>query len=205
MATDPNDEIPSFRFTDKRVDESWKEEMRREKAAKPAPAPQAPAPAAPQSSEADAPDDAAAAGSEAQADTIEGEAAAAEAPPQTPKPTGTPAEQKEAKVFMTFLAGLAQQALMQLGQMPNPYTGQAELDVNGARYTIELLAVIQKKTKGNLSAEENQMLAGTIQDLKMAYGEIVAELQRQMAAQAKGAMKPGPGGAIPGPGFGRRG
>jgi len=196
--TDSNDEIPSFRFTDKRVDESWKEEMRREKAkpvAAPEPAP-APTPAA-EASDSAAPQTDADIGAEA---SIEGEAPAAEAP----KPTGTPAEQKEAKVFMTFLAGLAQQALMQLGQMPNPYTGQAELDVNGARYTIELLAVVQKKTKGNLSAEENQMLTGTIQDLKMAYGEIVAELQRQMAAQVKGGMKPGPGGAIPGPGFGRR-
>lgn len=204
MATDPNDEIPSFRFTDKRVDESWKEEMRREKAAKPAPAPAAPAPLPAETAPAaEAPQGAEA--SEADADVGAEAPPAGEAPPaEGPKLSGTPAEQKEAKVFMTFLAGLAQQALMQLGQMPNPYTGQAELDINGARYTIELLIVVQKKTKGNLSAEETQMLAGTIQDLKMAYGEIVAELQRQQMAAAKGAMKPGPGGAIPGPGFGRR-
>jgi hypothetical protein len=200
---EPNDEIPSFRITEKRVDDSWKEEMRREKAVAPPAAPPARAePMEPQAAAASAESGAVPAG-EAEA-TVEGGAA----PVEAPKFQGTPAEQAQSKIFMQFLGGLAQQALMQLGQMPNPYSGQAELDMKGARYTIELLNVIQLRTKGNLTPDEQRMLAGTLQDLKMAYGEIAAELQRQMAEQAMQqggpGMTPGPGGVIPGPGFGRR-
>lgn len=201
---EPNDEIPSFRITEKRVDDSWKEEMRREKSAVPA------APAAPKAPEEPKP---AAASAEtegaAEAETEAPEEGQGEgAPVEAPKFQGTPAEQAQSKIFMQFIGGLAQQALMQLGQMPNPYSGQAELDMKGARYTIELLNVVQLRTKGNLTPDEQRMLAGTLQDLKMAYGEIAAELQRQMAEQAMQqggpGMKPGPGGVIPGPGFGRR-
>jgi hypothetical protein len=213
-----SDEIPSFRITPKRVDDSWKEEMRREKAAAqpaPPPAAKAPEPAAEKAPSDSAPDmdadEDALHESDANAAAAAGEESLDAAPadaPKPPAPTGTPAEQAQSKIFMQFLGGLAQQALMQLGQMPNPYSGQAELDMKGARYTIELLNVVQLRTKGNLTPDEQRMLAGTLQDLKMAYQEIAAELQRQMAEQAlqqaPGGMKPGPGGVIPGPGFGRR-
>lgn len=109
---------------------------------------------------------------------------------------------------MTFLAGLAQQALMQLGEMENPYTNQRELDLNGARYTIELLTVIQLRTQGNLIGDEPQLLEETIADLRMRYVELAQELQRQMAAQMAKGGPGGPGGpggaaglgAMPGPG-----
>ncbi|HYG77422.1 MAG TPA: DUF1844 domain-containing protein [Planctomycetota bacterium] len=197
---DQSEEIPAFRFVEKKVDDSWKEEVRREReaaAAKaaaatpraPAPQPEAP-PEAPEAPEAPAAPAAAKKAAEAQ---------------EKPKASGSPQEQQQTKIFMTFLTGLAQQALMQLGEMENPYTGQAELDLQGARYTIELLNTIAVKTKGNLSSEEEQSLTATIQELKMRYVEITNEVQRQMAAQMqKGGNRPGPGGTIPGPGFGRR-
>lgn len=203
------DEIPAFRITEKKVDDSWKEEMRREKlAAARAEQPQAPRetarPAAATPAPASAPEGGAVAKDEG-------------SPPAKPaaKPAGTPQEQAQTKIFMSFLAGLAQQALMQLGEMENPYTGQAELDLQGARYTIELLNTILAKTKGNLTQEEEESLAGTIHDLKLRYVEIANEVQRQMAAQMQkggpggpagpgGAMRPGPGGSIPGLGSGKR-
>jgi hypothetical protein len=179
------DEIPTFRITEKRVDDSWKEEARREKEA-------AAKARAAQAAPAEAP--------------TKGEAAAPQPPEAAEKkPTGTPAEQQQTKIFMTFLAGLAQQALMQLGELENPYTGGQDMDLKGARYTIELLAVIQGKTKGNLTPDEDQSLSETIHDLKMRYVEIANEVQRQMAAQMQqggpggpgGPMRPGPGGTIP--------
>lgn len=200
------DEIPAFRITEKKVDDSWKEEMRREKLAAAAKA-QPPQPAREASRPAtESPADEAAPDSEKE--PASGEAS----PPAKPaaKPTGTPQEQAQQKIFMSFISGLAQQALMQLGEMENPYTGQAELDLQGARYTVELLNTVLVKTKGNLTPEEEETLSGIIHDLKLRYVEVANEVQRQMASQmqkggpggAGGPMRPGPGGAIPGPGSG---
>jgi len=192
MSDDPKEnEIPAIRFAEKKVDDSWKEEMRREReaaAAKKAEAQKAAAPRPAESAEAPQTGDDATA-----------PAAVESAKPEKPK--GTPQEQQQTKIFMTFLAGLAQQALMQLGEMENPYSGQAELDLQGARYTVELLNTIAVKTKGNLTEEEAQSLGATIQDLRQRYVEIANEMQRQMAQ--KGGLG-GPGGALPGPGSGRR-
>ena len=201
------DEIPAFRITEKKVDDSWKEEMRREKLAAAAKA----QPAQPPAREASRP----APESPAAEAAPDQEPATDETGPQAKpaaKPTGTPQEQAQQKIFMSFISGLAQQALMQLGEMENPYTGQAELDLQGARYTVELLNTVLVKTKGNLSPEEEETLSGIIHDLKLRYVEVANEVQRQMAAQmqkggpggAGGPMRPGPGGAIPGPGSGRR-
>jgi hypothetical protein len=135
------EDIPAFKFSEKKVDDSWKEEARKEreaaaKAAVPHRAPAAAIPAAPAS-----------AGSPnvAPKGTV-GEAL----PPETPaEKAQSPLEQQQTKIFLNFIDGLAQQALMQLGEMENPYTGQAEMDLQGPRYTIELLSVIMTKTKGN--------------------------------------------------------
>ncbi len=173
MAEEPKDDaLPSFRIIEKKVDSSWKEEMRKERelAAKglsTAPADRAGAGAGP--------------GTQAgpkRAEKPEKEAAGAAGG------TGKPS-----KVFVNFLAGLVQQTLMQLGRMENPFTGQSELDLEGARYTIELLAVIQEKTKGNLAAEETRVLGESLRDLKFQYVEIANEVARQMQEQ----VKKGPG------------
>lgn len=185
------DEIPAFRVSEKRVDDSWKEEVRREReaaakalAAESRPAAPSPVPGAPGPAPAKP-------GAQGQ-----------KAPPPT-------AEQQQSRVFLSFVATLAQQALLQLGDIQNPVTGQHEVDLQGARYVIDVLGVIQAKTKGNLTAEEVEALSGTIGELKMRYVEVANEVQRQMQAQVqrsapRGPLRPGPGGAIPGPSSGKR-
>lgn len=206
------DEIPAFKFTSKKVDDSWKEEVRREREA-------AAAKAAAQQKATLASLESAATGSPAQGVPPAGKvtfdapaekekkapepAPAPEAPPLKAPPEPTPdekaaaLEQQRTRIFLNFLEGLAQQALMQLGEMENPYTGQAELDLQGARYTLELLATIQAKTKGNLNETENKALTGLLNDLRKSFAAIAQEMQRQMQAQAaqRSALKPGPGGA----------
>jgi hypothetical protein len=200
------EEVPAFRFSEKKVDDSWKEEVRRERelAAKAGAAPAAgerkappsAKPAAGQQQKQSSPD-------EDDGDLDDGGAAA----PAAEKSTRSAAEQQQSKIFMNFLAGLAQQTLMQLGEIESPFTGQREVDLQGARYTIELLSTIQNKTKGNLTPEEESALKDAIHDLKMRYVEVTQEVQRQMQAQAAkggpgggaaGGMRPGPGGTIPG-------
>ena len=197
------EEIPAFKISDKKVDDSWKEEVRREREAAahaPAGAPRAPSPAgAGRDASAKRPKDEPAAPAEASSHPPAGtgpESAAAGA-----KPAANAAEQQASKIFLNFLAGLAQQALMQLGEIESPFTGQREVDLQGARYTIELLAVIEARTKGNVTDDEAAALKDAIQDLRMRFVQVNQEMQRQMAAQAAQAMKTGPGGGMrPGPG-----
>ena len=71
--------------------------------------------------------------------------------------------------FSSFVVGLATQALMMLGEMPNPETNRPMLNVEGARQTIDLLALLEEKTQGNLSAEEDQLLGEILASLRMAF------------------------------------
>ncbi|MCY3020164.1 MAG: DUF1844 domain-containing protein, partial [Planctomycetota bacterium] len=135
---EPKDAIPAFRVSDKKVDESWKEEVRREREA-------AAKAAGDAAARTEAPPAAPGAGKREAAPQAPATSGAA---PEKPAQMGP--EQQQSKVFMTFLAGLAQQALMQLGDIQNPFSGQQEVDLQGARYTVELLNTLRAKTKGNL-------------------------------------------------------
>ncbi|NOZ21058.1 MAG: DUF1844 domain-containing protein [Planctomycetes bacterium] len=64
---------------------------------------------------------------------------------------------------------LAVQALVAMGQIENPVTKQRTEDLDQAKYTIDLLGMIEKKTKGNLSDEEKKLLDQILYDLRMRY------------------------------------
>lgn len=68
--------------------------------------------------------------------------------------------------FLNFLGGLAGQALMSLGEIPNPLSGRREANLDHARYTLQLLEVLQQKTAGNRSPEEEAYLGTLIGDLQ---------------------------------------
>ena len=67
--------------------------------------------------------------------------------------------------FLNFLSGLGSQALMQFGEIPNPLTGQRAANPAYARYTVELLRVLQQKSAGNRTPEEEKYLAVMLEDL----------------------------------------
>jgi hypothetical protein len=73
--------------------------------------------------------------------------------------------------FLSFISGIATQALMQLGDIENPFTHKKEFSEEEAKYTIDLLAVMQKKTKGNLTDEEGRYLQAALTDLRMRFVE----------------------------------
>jgi hypothetical protein len=170
-----NEEVPRFRFVEKKVDSSWKEEIRKEReaAAKQPPAPSAPAPSP-------AKPGALGAGAKPGAPTKD-----------RPVPAGGAGQPN--KLFLSFLAQLVQQGLMQLGQVENPYTNQREVDLEGARFTIELLAVLQDKTKGNLADQESHMLNEAVRELQLQYVEIAQAVGREMNQQLKEKMQNPPG------------
>ena len=60
---------------------------------------------------------------------------------------------------------------MHLGEAPNPETGGVERDLALARQTIDLIAMLEEKTKGNLSGEEERLIGQILFDLRMRYVE----------------------------------
>ena len=74
--------------------------------------------------------------------------------------------------FIEFVMMQAQNAALFLGQIPNPQTGQAEVNLEVARMFIDQLAMIQEKTRGNLSSEETAVLRNALASLQMAFVEV---------------------------------
>jgi len=71
--------------------------------------------------------------------------------------------------FMSFLMSLATQALVQVGEMEPPEGMQIPVDVEAARQTIDILAMLQRKTRGNLSGDEARFLEEVVHSLRMSY------------------------------------
>ena len=74
--------------------------------------------------------------------------------------------------FMVLINSFAMQAMVCMGVIANPMTGQQEKDFEAAKHYIDLLAVLEEKTKGNLTEEENKSLSLTLHDLRMAYVQV---------------------------------
>lgn len=73
--------------------------------------------------------------------------------------------------FMQLVMGLHGSAWMMLGKVANPMTGKMDKNIDGAKATIDTLMMIQRKTMGNLSKEEEKFLSNTIQQLQLNYVE----------------------------------
>ena len=73
--------------------------------------------------------------------------------------------------FIEFVMMQAQNAALFLGQIPNPQTGKAEVNLEVARMFIDQLAMIQEKTRGNLTTEESTVLRNALSSLQMAFVE----------------------------------
>jgi hypothetical protein len=71
--------------------------------------------------------------------------------------------------FTNFIEPLIAQAYMSLGMLRNPYQPQAKIDAPAARQMIEILTLLQEKTAGNLTDDEEDFLATHLGELKLAY------------------------------------
>jgi hypothetical protein len=77
--------------------------------------------------------------------------------------------------FIEFVMMHAQNAALFLGQIPNPKTGEGEVNLELAKMFIDQLAMIQEKTRGNLTNEETTVLRNALSNLQMAYVEVARE------------------------------
>jgi Domain of unknown function (DUF1844) len=70
-----------------------------------------------------------------------------------------------------LLTMLATEALMALGQMPHPMTGEFHLDRNQAKYLIDMIEMLSDKTKGNLTAPEEQLIENVLHQMRLVFVE----------------------------------
>ena len=74
--------------------------------------------------------------------------------------------------FAAFVFSLASSAAIHFGDLPDPVTGsKAEPNLEGAAQMIEILTLLEEKTRGNLSAEERQLLEQVLYELRMRFVE----------------------------------
>jgi hypothetical protein len=73
--------------------------------------------------------------------------------------------------FGTFLVGLSTQALMHLGDIPDPQSGRPQQDLVAAQQLIDIIGMLELKTRGNLDREEAQLIDAILYELRMKYVE----------------------------------
>ena len=76
--------------------------------------------------------------------------------------------------FINYISSLAFQALIFLGELPNPLDdSKIEKNLPQAKFLIDTLAMIREKTKGNLSADEDNLINATIYELQMKFVDLL--------------------------------
>ncbi len=74
--------------------------------------------------------------------------------------------------FATFVMSLVHSAWMHLGQVPHPETNKTEVDLALAKQTIDLVGLLEEKTKGNLSGDEERLLHQVLYELRSKFVEL---------------------------------
>lgn len=83
--------------------------------------------------------------------------------------------------FAFLVSSLATQAMVALGQIPDPFENKPVVRLAHARHAIDLLGMLETKTQGNLDPAENQMLAHVLADLRMAYVTLESRVKNAAA------------------------
>jgi len=95
------------------------------------------------------------------------------------------AEEKE-DLFMQLVLMFQTAAMQQMGKVINPLTKKIEKDLAQAKFSIDMLGMVEEKTKGNLNEEEKKLLDHVLFELRMNY---VDEVEKTTAAEKAAAQK----------------
>ncbi|MEZ5307234.1 MAG: DUF1844 domain-containing protein [Pyrinomonadaceae bacterium] len=93
-------------------------------------------------------------------------------------------DERDPASFINFLSTLVTNAAASLGAIPHPVTGQKSADLESGRYWIDVLTMLRKKTKGNLSSREDSLLASVLSDLQLQYVTLSRVAEEKLKAQA---------------------
>lgn len=73
--------------------------------------------------------------------------------------------------FLGYISGLVMAAAVYLGDQADPVTGMTSVNLTSAGHAIDVLTMLQEKTRGNLTADEQQFLESALYELRMKYVE----------------------------------
>jgi hypothetical protein len=111
--------------------------------------------------------------------------------------TSSTDEKKMSALFAQMVMQNTNMALIFLGQMPNPQTGETMQDLENARYFIDQLEMLELKTKGNLDSMESGMLKQSLTSLRLAFVEAVNHPQPAAPAKQPAGSSPTPAPTAP--------
>jgi hypothetical protein len=121
---------------------------------------------------------AAAASAAATAGASAGSAQEADRPSTAPSRARAEAGFAPEITFGTFVVGLSTQALVHLGEIPDPLSGQPSADLPAAQQLIDIIAILKEKTRGNLDRDEDALLETILFELRMKYVERARQAPR---------------------------
>jgi len=102
--------------------------------------------------------------------------------------------------FRSLLGSLVSQALLYMGGFPDPETGRAMVSIEYAKHYIDLVEVLEEKTKGNLDEDEQKEITGVLSELRSRFVALSQEVQRMiMEEQGKAGGGQQPPGGVAGP------
>ena len=81
--------------------------------------------------------------------------------------------------IMLLISTFASEAMVAMGQIPNPMTNEQTINLDHASYAIDMLAMLKDKTKGNLSDEEESTLIDVLHQLRMAFIAVKQQVPSQ--------------------------
>ncbi|MBU0972564.1 MAG: DUF1844 domain-containing protein [Proteobacteria bacterium] len=76
--------------------------------------------------------------------------------------------------FSAFVLSLYSSGLVQLGKVEEPSTGKTSVNLDLARHTIDMIAMLEEKTRGNLTNDEENLLKALLSEIRLAYVEAKA-------------------------------
>jgi hypothetical protein len=91
------------------------------------------------------------------------------APDGSQSPPVVPQEEGAHIDFPSYILSYYTQGLVMMGEVPNPYTSKKEEDLEAARHIVDILSMLEEKTKGNLNKQEEQLLGSVLYELRMKY------------------------------------
>ena len=105
------------------------------------------------------------------------------APPSAPKGAEGPQRPEAKELFLALVHSFQSAAMQQMGKIANPFTQQIERDLPQAQLSIDMLAMLQERTQGNITPEESRFLAHVLRELQLNYVmEVDEEKKRGPAA-----------------------
>lgn len=94
-----------------------------------------------------------------------------ETPQSNSRPDKASGDRVTSQPFLTLLSSLSYQAMMHLGEIPNPETQTVQVNLEAAKEVIDLLVALKEKSQGHLSSEEIQVFTQVLPGLQLRYAQ----------------------------------